>query len=52
MVKNRFKSIVIQLKKKYPEVKDEEDLLRMFIIQQPNEIMEEKVKGERPCIRE
>jgi hypothetical protein len=31
MIKNRFKTIMIKLKKEHPEVKHESDLLRMML---------------------
>lgn len=31
MVKNRYKTIISKLKKAYPGVKDEDELLKMFV---------------------
>ena len=49
MVKNRYKSIIITLRKKYPQLDNEEDLLRAFTSKQQNspEQAEERVAPEQ-----
>lgn len=43
MVKNRFKTLTIKLKKKYPEVRGEKELLDKFLAEDGKEEGEEEM---------
>lgn len=46
MVKNRFKTITIRLKKKYPEIRGENELLQQFLSEEGEEEEEEDMVEE------